>query len=157
MQARFRNDKGKPELVHTLNGSGLAVGRTLVAILENYQQADGSVTIPARFGPTCGGEQVIRRLIKFDPGEMAEWSIAADSKSVVPLAVPNESLSATLALRGVVEPGAQVRREGAPHVDHELLRRAAPQMIPCVRATLVFGAQLPTGKGADAEVERRCL
>jgi seryl-tRNA synthetase len=47
MQARFRNAQGKPELVHTLNGSGLAVGRTLVAILENYQNADGSVTIPA--------------------------------------------------------------------------------------------------------------
>jgi seryl-tRNA synthetase len=47
MQARFRNDKGKTELVHTLNGSGLAVGRTLVAILENYQNADGSVAIPS--------------------------------------------------------------------------------------------------------------
>jgi len=47
MQARFRNEKGKPEHVHTLNGSGLAVGRTLVAILENCQNADGSVTIPA--------------------------------------------------------------------------------------------------------------
>jgi seryl-tRNA synthetase len=47
MQARFRNDKGKPELVHTLNGSGLAVGRTLVAVLENYQNADGSVSVPA--------------------------------------------------------------------------------------------------------------
>ena len=47
MQARFRGEKGKPELVHTLNGSGLAVGRTLVAILENYQNADGSVTVPA--------------------------------------------------------------------------------------------------------------
>jgi seryl-tRNA synthetase len=47
MQARFRNDKGKPEPVHTLNGSGLAVGRTLVAVLENYQNADGSVTVPA--------------------------------------------------------------------------------------------------------------
>ncbi len=46
MQARFRNENGKPELVHTLNGSGLAVGRTLVAILENYQNADGSVTVP---------------------------------------------------------------------------------------------------------------
>ena len=41
MQARFRNAQGKPELVHTLNGSGLAVGRTLVAVLENYQHADG--------------------------------------------------------------------------------------------------------------------
>ncbi len=47
LQARFRNESGKPELVHTLNGSGLAVGRTLVAVLENYQNADGSVTVPA--------------------------------------------------------------------------------------------------------------
>jgi seryl-tRNA synthetase len=46
MQARYRNDKGKPEPLHTLNGSGLAIGRTLVAILENYQNADGSVTVP---------------------------------------------------------------------------------------------------------------
>jgi seryl-tRNA synthetase len=46
MQARYRGEKGKPELVHTLNGSGLAVGRTLVAILENYQNADGSLTVP---------------------------------------------------------------------------------------------------------------
>ena len=46
MQARFRNEKNKPELVHTLNGSGLAVGRTLVAVLENYQNADGSVDHP---------------------------------------------------------------------------------------------------------------
>ncbi|AKH37928.1 MULTISPECIES: serine--tRNA ligase [Nitrosomonas] len=47
MQARFRNEKGKPELLHTLNGSGLAIGRTLVAILENYQNRDGSLTIPS--------------------------------------------------------------------------------------------------------------
>jgi seryl-tRNA synthetase len=55
MQARFRNAAGKPELVHTLNGSGLAVGRTLVAVLENYQQADGSVEIPAVLRPYMGG------------------------------------------------------------------------------------------------------
>lgn len=55
MQARFRNGSGKPELVHTLNGSGLAVGRTLVAILENYQQADGSVEIPAVLHAYMGG------------------------------------------------------------------------------------------------------
>jgi seryl-tRNA synthetase len=59
MQARFRNDKGKPELVHTLNGSGLAVGRTLVAILENYQNADGSVTIPAALQPHMQGTEKI--------------------------------------------------------------------------------------------------
>ena len=57
MQTRFRNAQGKPELVHTLNGSGLAVGRTLVAILENYQQADGSVEIPAPLQPYMGGLQ----------------------------------------------------------------------------------------------------
>jgi seryl-tRNA synthetase len=55
MQARFRNAQGKPELLHTLNGSGLAVGRTLVAILENYQQADGSVIVPAVLRPYMGG------------------------------------------------------------------------------------------------------
>jgi seryl-tRNA synthetase len=55
MQARFRNDKNKPELLHTLNGSGLAVGRTLVAILENYQNADGSVSIPEVLRPWMGG------------------------------------------------------------------------------------------------------
>jgi len=55
MQARFRNAQGKPELLHTLNGSGLAVGRTLVAVLENYQQADGSVEIPAVLRPYMGG------------------------------------------------------------------------------------------------------
>ncbi len=55
MQARFRADKGKPELLHTVNGSGLAVGRTLVAILENYQNADGSVTIPEALRPYMGG------------------------------------------------------------------------------------------------------
>src|SRR5450830_266283 len=55
MQARFRNAQGKPEMVHTLNGSGLAVGRTLVAVLENYQQADGSVVIPEVLRPYMGG------------------------------------------------------------------------------------------------------
>ena len=54
MQARFRSD-GKNELVHTLNGSGLAVGRTLVAILENYQQEDGSVAVPEALKPYMGG------------------------------------------------------------------------------------------------------
>lgn len=55
MHARFRNAQGKPEYVHTLNGSGLAVGRTLVAILENHQQADGSVAIPVALHPYMGG------------------------------------------------------------------------------------------------------
>ncbi|NWG87784.1 MAG: serine--tRNA ligase [Hydrogenophilaceae bacterium] len=55
MQARFRAEQGKPELLHTLNGSGLAVGRTLVAVLENYQEADGSVTIPEVLRPYMGG------------------------------------------------------------------------------------------------------
>ncbi|WP_310445919.1 serine--tRNA ligase [Thiobacillus sp.] len=55
MQARFRVGQGKPELLHTLNGSGLAVGRTLVAVLENYQNADGSVTVPEALRPWMGG------------------------------------------------------------------------------------------------------
>ncbi|MDH4150111.1 MAG: serine--tRNA ligase [Betaproteobacteria bacterium] len=55
MQARYRNEKNKPELVHTLNGSGLAVGRALVAVLENYQRADGGVDIPAALQPYMGG------------------------------------------------------------------------------------------------------
>ncbi|MBS0553152.1 MAG: serine--tRNA ligase, partial [Proteobacteria bacterium] len=59
MQARFKNVNGKNELVHTLNGSGLAVGRTLVAVLENYQQADGSVVIPKALVPYMGGIEVL--------------------------------------------------------------------------------------------------
>ncbi|NHH80732.1 serine--tRNA ligase [Burkholderia gladioli] len=59
MQARFRNAQGKPELVHTLNGSGLAVGRTLVAVLENYQNADGSVKVPVALRPYLGGLEKI--------------------------------------------------------------------------------------------------
>ena len=55
MQARFRNEQGKPELLHTLNGSGLAVGRTLVAVIENYQQADGSIRVPEVLQPYMGG------------------------------------------------------------------------------------------------------
>jgi len=59
LQARFKNGQGKNELVHTLNGSGLAVGRTLVAVLENYQQADGSVTVPEVLQPYLGGISVL--------------------------------------------------------------------------------------------------
>ena len=61
MQARFKGDKGKSEPVHTLNGSGLAVGRTLVAILENFQNADGSVTIPAALRAHMGGVEKLAR------------------------------------------------------------------------------------------------
>src|SRR3979411_2750996 len=61
MQARFRNEKGKPEPVHTLNGSGLAVGRTLIAVMENYQRADGGVDIPGALQAYMGGLKVIER------------------------------------------------------------------------------------------------
>jgi seryl-tRNA synthetase len=61
MQARYRNDKGKAEPLHTLNGSGLAVGRTLVAVLENYQNADGSVTVPKALVPFMGGATRIEK------------------------------------------------------------------------------------------------
>ena len=60
LQARFRNEAGKPELVHTLNGSGLAVGRTLVAVLENYQNADGSVTVPEVLRPYMNNQALIQ-------------------------------------------------------------------------------------------------
>ena len=59
MQARFKNAQGKTEFVHTLNGSGLAVGRTLVAVLENYQREDGSVAVPAALQPYMGGVTVL--------------------------------------------------------------------------------------------------
>jgi seryl-tRNA synthetase len=59
MQARFKNAQGRNELVHTLNGSGLAVGRTLVAVLENYQQADGSVVVPPALRPWMGGLELL--------------------------------------------------------------------------------------------------
>jgi seryl-tRNA synthetase len=60
LQARWRNpDTGKPELLHTLNGSGLAVGRTLVAVLENYQRADGSIVIPPALRPYLGGAETL--------------------------------------------------------------------------------------------------
>lgn len=62
MKARFRNpETGKPELLHTLNGSGLAVGRTLVAIMENYQRADGSIEVPKALQPHMGGLEVIAK------------------------------------------------------------------------------------------------
>lgn len=60
MQSRFKNAQGKNELVHTLNGSGLAVGRTLVAVLENYQNADGSITVPEALRSYLGGQAVLK-------------------------------------------------------------------------------------------------
>ena len=60
MKSRVRSpDTGKPELVHTLNGSGLAVGRTLIAVLENYQMQDGSIRVPEALQPYMGGQEVI--------------------------------------------------------------------------------------------------
>ena len=60
LQARFKNAQGKNELVHTLNGSGLAVGRALVAVLENHQNADGSITVPEVLRPYLGGKAVLK-------------------------------------------------------------------------------------------------
>jgi seryl-tRNA synthetase len=60
MKARYRNADGKPELLHTLNGSGLAVGRTLLAVMENYQQADGSIAIPEVLQPLMNGQTYIK-------------------------------------------------------------------------------------------------
>ena len=60
MKARVRNADGKPELIHTLNGSGVAAGRALIAVMENYQQADGSIRVPEVLQPYMGGEKEIR-------------------------------------------------------------------------------------------------
>jgi seryl-tRNA synthetase len=60
LQARFRNAQGKPELVHTLNGSGVAVGRALVAVMENYQRADGGIDVPVALQPYMGGVRQVR-------------------------------------------------------------------------------------------------
>jgi seryl-tRNA synthetase len=60
MQTRFKSAHGRNELVHTLNGSGLAVGRTLVAVLENFQRVDGSVAIPSALRPYLGGAAELR-------------------------------------------------------------------------------------------------
>jgi seryl-tRNA synthetase len=60
MGTRYKTAAGKTELVHTLNGSGLAVGRTLVAVLENYQNADGSITVPQVLRPYLGGLELLR-------------------------------------------------------------------------------------------------
>ncbi|HET9644588.1 MAG TPA: aminoacyl--tRNA ligase-related protein, partial [Burkholderiaceae bacterium] len=60
MHARFRNAQGKPELVHTLNGSGVAVGRALVAVLENHQNADGSITVPQALRPYLAGAELMK-------------------------------------------------------------------------------------------------
>lgn len=68
MNARYRGDSGKPEFVHTLNGSGLAVGRTLVAVLENYQEADGSVSLPQVLHPYLGGMTTLNPPIMSSPG-----------------------------------------------------------------------------------------
>ena len=67
LQARFKNAQGKNELVHTLNGSGLAVGRTLVAMLENHQNADGSITIPSALQPYLGGMTVLGAVVNKAP------------------------------------------------------------------------------------------
>jgi seryl-tRNA synthetase len=60
MQTRFKNAQGRNDLVHTLNGSGLAVGRALVAVLENYQNADGSVTVPEALRAYMGGVDCLK-------------------------------------------------------------------------------------------------
>jgi seryl-tRNA synthetase len=78
LQARFKNAQGKNELVHTLNGSGLAVGRALVAVLENYQNADGSVTVPEVLRPYMGGITELLSMIDFFENSLImEVSVAA--------------------------------------------------------------------------------
>jgi seryl-tRNA synthetase len=61
MNARFRGKDGKPRFVHTLNGSGVAVGRALIAVMETYQQEDGSIAVPAALAPYMGGMKAIAK------------------------------------------------------------------------------------------------
>jgi seryl-tRNA synthetase len=61
MMARYRGKDGKPAFVHTLNGSGVAVGRALIAVMETYQQADGSIVVPEALAPYMGGLKTIAR------------------------------------------------------------------------------------------------
>ncbi len=77
MQARFRNAQGKPELVHTLNGSGLAVGRALVAVMENHQRADGGIDVPAALQPYMGGTKVVgsARADPVFPGQVRRFPV----------------------------------------------------------------------------------
>ena len=77
MQARFKNAQGKNELVHTLNGSGLAVGRTLVAVLENHQKADGSIRVPAALRPYLGGLDAACRPEAWTGAALADELLAA--------------------------------------------------------------------------------
>ena len=62
MGARYKNEQGKNEFLHTLNGSGVAVGRALVGVMENYQQADGSIIVPEVLRPYMGGLEVLKPL-----------------------------------------------------------------------------------------------
>src|SRR5690606_5618557 len=81
MQARWRNpDGGKPEPVHTLNGSGVAVGRALIAVMENYQEADGSITVPEALRPYIGGIDRVARERRARREELA--AIAAPTRPV---------------------------------------------------------------------------
>ncbi len=59
MEARYRDENGKPQYVHTLNGSGVATGRALIAVMENYQQEDGSIAVPTVLQPYMGGQTEI--------------------------------------------------------------------------------------------------
>ena len=94
MQARWRNPAtGKPEPVHTLNGSGVAVGRALIAVLENYQQADGSVIVPRRVAAVHGRCRVNSRLRRA-PGRIAPAAVHAHGSRFVPLGEVAERLNA---------------------------------------------------------------
>ena len=98
MQARFRDAQGKPELVHTLNGSALAVGRTLVAVMENYQRADGGIDIPAVLQPYMGGMTVIPAI--------------ADRIHLAPQSVTLPQRRFLHCRRGSLAPSVNMRRRG---------------------------------------------
>ena len=137
MQTRFRNAQGKPELVHTLNGSGLAVGRTLVAVMENYQRADGSIEIPAALRPYMGGVEVIHRSkwrslpaparVAFSTRK-ARAAPSLPRRSAVPLKYRGRREAPTVTLRGANAYSPYVPANSAPAAATRSIRAA-----PCRR------------------------
>ena len=119
MQARFRNAQGKPELVHTLNGSGLAVGRTLVAVMENYQRADGSIEVPQVLRPYMGGAESHR-------AQPLDGTPAAE-KAASPRARQRPALRLGLRIRQHPQPRRQRR---LPRQQDVVVRRARDRRTP---------------------------
>jgi seryl-tRNA synthetase len=157
MQARFRNAQGKPELVHTLNGSGLAVGRTLVAILENYQRGDGSIEVPEVLRPYMGGRGARAGFVPALAQHVPVWSKVTLVISVGARARGASDPARRRTSAGVA--GAAFRARAADRNSHGRGRRRPPaslraripaspaRSIPAARATAAPFSHRSTGSG----------